>query len=153
MPVLVRNGERGIPQDQTLGCVRQIADDFKAEIVPKSGHTIGYDNPSWVAAKLSSGIDPFPWLLLNLRGSCGENHAALEQIDRAPSVGPEEIGHRLGESAPGAARVGAVEASNLDAQRRLQGGDRQIGRVAVIAAVDGSARLAALGTSTGLQIR
>ena len=75
------------------------------------------------------------------------------QPARAPSAGPEEIGHRLGEGAPGAARVGAVEASNLDAQRRLQGGDRQIGRVAVIAAVDGSARLAALGTSTGLQVR
>ena len=43
---------------------------------------------------------------------------------RAPSPRPEEIGHRLGEGASAAARVGAGEASNLDAQRRSRGGDR-----------------------------
>ena len=54
MPVLVLNGERGIPQDQTLGCVRQVASNVEAQLVPNSGHTIGYDNPSWVAAKLTT---------------------------------------------------------------------------------------------------
>ena len=42
-------------------------------------------------------------------------------------------------------RFEAVESSNLDVQRRMRGGDRQIGRVAMIAAVDGSARLTASG--------
>ncbi len=77
----------------------------------------------------------------------------LGQPPRAPGAGCEEIIHWLGEGAPGAARVGAVEASNLDAQRRLRGGDRQIGRMAMIAAVDGSARLAAVGTPIDLCVR
>ena len=75
------------------------------------------------------------------------------QPPRAPSARPEEIGHLLGEGTPGAAGVEAVEASNLDAQRRLRDGDRQIGRVAVIAAADGSARLAARGTPADLPAR
>lgn len=47
----------------------------------------------------------------------------------------------------------AAEASNLDAWRHPREGGRQIDQVAVIAAADGSARLAALGTSTDLHDR
>lgn len=52
MPVLVLNGERGIPQNQTLESVRQIAENIQAELVPESGHLFGYDNPAWVAERL-----------------------------------------------------------------------------------------------------
>lgn len=52
MPVLVLNGEKGIPQAQTLDSVRQVAANVQAEIVPDSGHLFGYDNPAWVAERL-----------------------------------------------------------------------------------------------------
>jgi pimeloyl-ACP methyl ester carboxylesterase len=52
MPVLVLNGERGIPQSQTLESVGQVAENVQAEIVPESGHLFGYDNPVWVAERL-----------------------------------------------------------------------------------------------------
>ena len=52
MPVLVLNGEKGIPQAQTLESVRQVAANVQAEIVPDSGHLFGYDNPTWVAERL-----------------------------------------------------------------------------------------------------
>lgn len=52
MPVLVLNGDRGIPQSQTLRCVRQVAENVEAELVPESGHTFAYDNPNWVADRL-----------------------------------------------------------------------------------------------------
>lgn len=53
MPVLVLNGDRGIPQSQTLNCVSQVAENVKAELVPDSGHTFCYDNPAWVAERLT----------------------------------------------------------------------------------------------------
>jgi pimeloyl-ACP methyl ester carboxylesterase len=53
MPVLVLNGEQGIPQDQTLACVTQVAEDVTAELVPASGHAIGEENPEWVADRLA----------------------------------------------------------------------------------------------------
>lgn len=53
MPVLVLNGEKGIPQAQTLGCVRQVAENIEAELVPNSGHTFAEDNPQWVAERLT----------------------------------------------------------------------------------------------------
>lgn len=53
MPVLVLNGEKGIPQEQTLGCVKQVAKNVEAELVPESGHTFADDNPEWVAERLT----------------------------------------------------------------------------------------------------
>ena len=42
-----------------------------------------------------------------------------------PKAAPRiEIGHRLGEDMPRAARVEAVEPPNLDGQHSLRGGDR-----------------------------
>ena len=52
MPVLVLNGDQGIPQHQTLDGVRRVAERVDARIVPRSGHAIGSDNPHWVAAAL-----------------------------------------------------------------------------------------------------
>ncbi len=52
MPVLVLNGERGIPQAQTLGCVRQVAGTIETALVPGSGHAFAHDNPAWVAERL-----------------------------------------------------------------------------------------------------
>ncbi len=52
MPVLVLNGEKGIPQAQTLGCVRQVAENIEAELIPNSAHTFADDNPAWVAERL-----------------------------------------------------------------------------------------------------
>ncbi len=49
MPVLVLNGERGIPQAQLLGGVRQVADTIETALVPGSAHTFASDNPAWVA--------------------------------------------------------------------------------------------------------
>lgn len=53
MPVLVLNGERGIPQAQTLTCVQQVAANITAEIIPASGHVFAEDNPAWVTERLS----------------------------------------------------------------------------------------------------
>ena len=53
MPVLVLNGERGIPQVQLLGCLRQVADTIEAALVPGSAHTFASDNPAWVAERLT----------------------------------------------------------------------------------------------------
>lgn len=52
MPVLVLNGDQGIPLDQTLACVRQVAEHIEAEAVPRSGHCLAEDNPEWVAQRL-----------------------------------------------------------------------------------------------------
>ena len=52
MPVLVLNGEHGIPQSQTLGCVRQVAEVIETTLVPGSGHAFAEDNPAWVANRL-----------------------------------------------------------------------------------------------------
>ena len=54
MPVLVLNGDRGIPQPQTLGCVRQVANSIETALVPDSGHLFAYDSPAWVAERLIS---------------------------------------------------------------------------------------------------
>lgn len=53
MPILVLNGERGIPQAQTVGCVERVATDVRAEVVPDSGHSIGEDNPGWLGERLA----------------------------------------------------------------------------------------------------
>ncbi len=53
MPVLVLNGEHGLPQRVLLDGVREAATDVRADIVPGSAHTIGLDNPTWLAARLA----------------------------------------------------------------------------------------------------
>ncbi len=58
MPVLVRSGDKGIPQAQTLGCVRQVATHIEADLVPPSGHAVADDNPSGVAARLTGFFGP-----------------------------------------------------------------------------------------------
>ena len=58
MPVLVLNGEWGLPQEQTLGCVRQVAENTEAELVPNSGHAFAEDNPAWVADRLTRFFGP-----------------------------------------------------------------------------------------------
>ncbi len=52
MPVLVLNGDKGIPQEQTLDGVYKVATDVRADLVPNSGHAVGGDNPAWVADRL-----------------------------------------------------------------------------------------------------
>ena len=54
MPVLVLSGERGIPQSQTLGCVRQVANTIETDLVPNAGHLYAQDNPEWVAKRLQA---------------------------------------------------------------------------------------------------
>ena len=53
MPVLVLNGEHGIPQGQTLESVRQVAENVTAALIPESGHAFAQDNPTWVAERLT----------------------------------------------------------------------------------------------------
>lgn len=52
MPVLVLSGERGIPQNQTLDCVRRVATEIETDLVPDAGHLYAQDNPEWVANRL-----------------------------------------------------------------------------------------------------
>ena len=54
MPVLVLSGERGIPQAQTLACVRQVAENIEVDLVPNAGHLYAHDNPEWVADRLNA---------------------------------------------------------------------------------------------------
>ena len=53
MPVLVLNGERGIPQAKLLAGVQQVAADVSADLVPNGGHAIGQENPEWLAERLA----------------------------------------------------------------------------------------------------
>lgn len=53
MPVLVLNGDAGLPQGPLLDGVRQFASDVRADIVPNSAQTIGADNLVWLAARLT----------------------------------------------------------------------------------------------------
>lgn len=53
MPVLVLNGDHGIPQDQTVAGIRQVAGDVTAELVPDSGHAISEENPAWLGERLT----------------------------------------------------------------------------------------------------
>lgn len=52
MPVLVLNGDKGIPQAPLLAGVRQVAEQVDTDIVPNSGHTLAHDNPEWTADRL-----------------------------------------------------------------------------------------------------
>ena len=53
MPVLVLNGDQGIPQAQLLDGVHQIASDVHADIVPDAGHAYAADNPAWFVERLT----------------------------------------------------------------------------------------------------
>jgi pimeloyl-ACP methyl ester carboxylesterase len=52
MPVLVLNGDKGIPHEQTLGSVQRAAANVLADVVPNAGHNFAHDNPEWVADRL-----------------------------------------------------------------------------------------------------
>lgn len=52
MPVLVLNGDKGLPQEPLLAGVRQVAGRVEADIVPGSGHMLAHDNPAWLADRL-----------------------------------------------------------------------------------------------------
>ncbi|MEU9993572.1 alpha/beta hydrolase [Streptomyces sp. NPDC048045] len=58
MPVLVLNGEHGLPQQVLLDGACRAATDVSADIVPAAGHTIGADNPAWVAGRLAEFFAP-----------------------------------------------------------------------------------------------
>lgn len=52
MPVLVLNGDHGLPQAPLLAGAQQVAATVTADTVPASGHTFAQDNPAWVAQRL-----------------------------------------------------------------------------------------------------
>lgn len=49
MPVLVLNGDHGLPQAATLASVKQVASDIITELVPDSGHPLAEGNPEYTA--------------------------------------------------------------------------------------------------------
>ena len=58
MPVLVLNGERGIPQEHLVAGVRQVAVQIETDVVPEAAHTFAYDNPRWTADRLIRFFGP-----------------------------------------------------------------------------------------------
>lgn len=52
IPVLVLNGDKGIPFKQTFEGIQQIASNIEFGIVPNSGHALGEDNPVWYTNRL-----------------------------------------------------------------------------------------------------
>lgn len=52
IPVLVLNGDKGIPAKQTFDGVKQVASNIEFDIVPDSGHALGEDNPVWYTNRL-----------------------------------------------------------------------------------------------------
>lgn len=53
MPVLVLNGEFGLPQQVLLDGARQTARNVRADIVPAAAHTFAADNPTGAAQRLA----------------------------------------------------------------------------------------------------
>ncbi|MER5348304.1 alpha/beta hydrolase [Streptomyces mirabilis] len=53
MPVLVLNGEHGLPQHVLLEGARQAAKDVRADIVPGAAHTFAADNPQGTAERFT----------------------------------------------------------------------------------------------------
>ena len=53
MPVLVLNGEHGLPQDVLLTGAREAATDVSHDTVPGAAHTFAADNPTWTADRLA----------------------------------------------------------------------------------------------------
>ncbi|NJP99933.1 alpha/beta fold hydrolase [Streptomyces zingiberis] len=60
MPVLVLNGEFGLPQQILLDGARQAARDVREDIVPGAAHTFAADNPAWTAGRLARFFTPSP---------------------------------------------------------------------------------------------
>ncbi|TGX49053.1 alpha/beta hydrolase [Sphingomonas gei] len=54
MPVLVLNGARGLPSDQTVETAQRVAHDVMSDLVPDAGHTFAEDNPEWVVERLAA---------------------------------------------------------------------------------------------------
>ena len=52
MPVLVLNGESGLPQAQLRAGAQQVATHVETDTMPAAGHTLGTDNPGWLAKRL-----------------------------------------------------------------------------------------------------
>lgn len=52
MPVLVLNGDKGIPQAPLLEGVRRVAEHVEADIIPAAAHTYAHDNPQGTAERL-----------------------------------------------------------------------------------------------------
>lgn len=52
MPVLVLNGDHGLPQSLTLASVKQVASDIITELVPDSDHPLAEGNPEYTAKPL-----------------------------------------------------------------------------------------------------
>lgn len=52
MPVLVLNGAKGIPSQQTFDCVKRVASNIEFGLVPNSGHALGEDNPVWYTNRM-----------------------------------------------------------------------------------------------------
>jgi pimeloyl-ACP methyl ester carboxylesterase len=53
MPVLVLNGEHGLPQEPLLAGVRRIGDDVQSDLVPDAAHVLGTGDPAWLARRLT----------------------------------------------------------------------------------------------------
>jgi pimeloyl-ACP methyl ester carboxylesterase len=53
MPVLVLNGEYGLPQNVLLDGARRAASDVRADIIPGAAHTFAADNPRGTADRLT----------------------------------------------------------------------------------------------------
>jgi pimeloyl-ACP methyl ester carboxylesterase len=52
MPVLVLNGEKGLPLEATVDSVRRVAERTEQDLVPDAAHTLAEDNPEWLAERL-----------------------------------------------------------------------------------------------------
>lgn len=52
MPVLVLNGENGLPQAPLLDGARRAASDVVADTVPGTGHAYAAENPTWTVERL-----------------------------------------------------------------------------------------------------
>ena len=58
MPVLVLNGEKGIPQQQTLANVERVFATVEHDKVPSAGHAFAADRPDWTADRIIGFLDP-----------------------------------------------------------------------------------------------
>ena len=52
MPVLVLNGENGLPQAPLLDGARHAASDVLSDTVPRTGHAYAAENPGWTVERL-----------------------------------------------------------------------------------------------------
>jgi hypothetical protein len=51
MPVLVLNGENGLPQAPLLDVARHEASDVVSDTVPRTGHAYAAENPDWTVER------------------------------------------------------------------------------------------------------